>query len=204
MIRFVLSLALIPCFLPSALADIPPPPPQRGFKRVPCEQLLKLEKELPGYKFHTFQQLGLGGKLTIGDALKLGTEKSVPVPSSSSPSVRTGIVAVPEKVMDELKSNENLAKLLSRDNKDPLPAGVVVYETHGTIRDVPARDPRTKVENVITVSADEKAGVKFSAAETPAPPPKESSVRPQLQTLIASIAASLAIVSLGFWYVRRK
>jgi hypothetical protein len=169
---------------------------------------MKLGTELPGYKFYTFQRLGLGGQETIRGELKLGTENGIAVPSSSSPSVRTGVVAVPEKVMDELKTKENLAKLLSRDNKDKLPAGVVVYETRGTIRDLKESDPRTKVENVITVSLDEKAGVKFTAKETPEPPSKdaapEPSTRPPLAMPIAGIAASLAIVTLGVWYFRRK
>ena len=169
---------------------------------------MKLETDLPGYKFYTFRRLGLGGQETIGEELKLGTEKGVAVPSSSSPSVRTGVVAVPGKVMDELKTKENLAKLLSRDNKDKLPAGVVVHETHGTVRDLKESDPRTKVENVITISRDEKAGVKFTAKDAPAPPGKdaapEPSKRPPLAMLIAGIAAALAVVTLGVWYFRRK
>jgi hypothetical protein len=206
--RFVCSLALVVCFALAAVADIPPPPPEKGFKRVPYENVMKLETELPGYKFYTFRRLGLGGQETIGEELKLGTKTSLAVPSSSSPSVRTGVVAVPEKVMDELKTSENLAKLLSRDNKDKLPAGVVVYETRGTTRDLKERDPRTKVENVITVSRDEKAGVRFTAKETPEPPGRdaapEPSTQPSLSMLIAGIAAALAIAALGLWYVRRK
>src|SRR5205823_8714056 len=123
---------------------------------------------------------------------KLGTQKGVAVPSTSSPSVRTGVVAVPEKVMEELKAKENLAKWLSRDNKDKLPAGIVVYETYGTIRDLKESDPRTKVENVITVSRDEKAGVKFTAAETPAPPGTGAApgapTRPPWAVLVAGLA----------------
>ncbi len=208
MVRFACSLAMVACLTLSGVADIPPPPPEKGFKRVPYENSMKLETELPGYKFYTFQRLGLGGHETIGEELKLGKDKGIAVPSSSSPSVRTGVVAVPKKVMDELKTKENLAKLLSRDNKDKLPAGVVVYEARGSSRDVKASDPRSKVENVITVSLDEKAGVKFTAKETPAPPSKDADPEPltrqPLAMLIAGIASSLAIVTLGFWYFRRK
>ena len=202
------TLAMVACFTLSAVADIPPPPPERGFKRVPYEYTLKLETELPEYKFYTFQRMGLGGQETIGNELQLGTENGVTVPSSSSPSVRTGVIAVPGKVMAELKTKENLAKLLSRDYKDTLPAGVVVYETHGTIQDLQESDPRTKVENVITVCRDEKAGVKFTAKEPPALPSKdavsEPSTRPPLALLIAGVAMALAIVTLGVWYFRRK
>ena len=52
----------------------------KGFKRVPYENIMKLGAELPGYKFYTFQRLGLGGRETIGDELKPGTEKGVAVP----------------------------------------------------------------------------------------------------------------------------
>src|SRR5690349_13514055 len=131
MFRFTLSLAVVACFTLSALADVPPPPPEKGFKRVPYEHVLKLEKETPGYKLFTFRGAVFGDP-TIGDELKLGKEKGVAVPGSSSPSFRTGVVAVPEKVMEELKTKENLAKALSRENKDKLPAGVVVHETRGT------------------------------------------------------------------------
>jgi hypothetical protein len=164
--------------------------------------------ELPGYKFYAFQRLGLRGKENIGEELKLGTKKGIAVPSSSSGSVRTGVVAVPEKVMDELKTKENLAKLLARDNKDKLPAGVVIYETHGAFRDVKESDLRTKVENVIAVSPDEKAGVKFSAKETPEPPSKDPapkpSTQPPLAMLMAGIATALAFITLGVWYFRRE
>ncbi|HLW67690.1 MAG TPA: hypothetical protein VKS79_20405 [Gemmataceae bacterium] len=208
MVRFSGSLAVVVCFTLSAVADIPPPPPAKGFKRVPYENVMKLEAELPGYKFYPFQRLGLGGKETLGDELKLGTKTGVAVPSSSSPSVRTGVVAVPEKVMADLKTKENLANLLSRDNKDKLPAGVVVYDTRGTSRDLKTGDPRSKVENVITVSVDEKAGVKFTARETPEPPAKDADPEPSkkqpLAMLIVGIAGALAIATLGVWYVRRK
>jgi hypothetical protein len=205
--RFVCSVAMAACFTLPAMADVPPPPPEKGLKRVPYEISMKLETIIPGYKFYTFQRLGLGGQETVGDELKLDTENGVAVPSSSSPSVRTGVVAVPEQVMNELKTKENLAKLLSRDNKDKLPAGVVVYETRGTIRDLKENDPRTKVENVITVSLDEKAGVRFAAKETPEPPSDaapEPSTRTPLTMLIAGLAAALAIATLGVWYFRRK
>ncbi len=192
----------------TALADIPPPPPGKGEKRVPYENVLKPEKEIPGYKFYPFQRLGLGGQETIGEVLKLNTKSGVPVPGTSSPSVRTGIVAVPTKVMEELITKENLEKLLSRDFKGELPLGVVVHETYGTIRDLKSTDPRTKVENVITAAPDEKAGVKFSEKETPAPQTKGASPKtssaPNPALIIAGLAMSLSMVTLGFWIVRRN
>ena len=203
-VRLACPLVVVAWFAGPAAADIPPPPPEKGLKRVPYENTLRLETDLPGYKFYTFQQLGLSGRETIGEELTLRTDRGVAVPGSSSPSVRTGVVAVPDKVMDQLQTKENLAKLLSRDNKDKLPAGVVVYETRGTVRDVKESDPRTRVENVITVSRDEKAGVKFTAQETP-PGADTAPERPPLLTmLIAGTAAALAVVALGVWYFRRK
>lgn len=207
MLRCLCSLAIVAGFTSFALADIPPPPPERGFKRVPLEHLLKLEKEIPGYKFYTYRGT-VGGGDSIQEELKLGTEKGIVVPSSSSPSLRTGVVAVSDKVLEEFKTLENLAKLLSWKNKDPLPAGFVVYSTRGTSQDLKANDPRSKVENVITISADEKAGVKFTAAETPAPAgkdaPSESSTQPPAAMLIGGIAMSLAVVTSGLWWFRRK
>lgn len=206
MVRFAYSVAVAACVACPAAADIPPPPPERGFKRVPYVHSLKLDAELPGYKFYTFRRLGLGGQETIGEELKLGTEAGVAAPGSSSPSVRTGVVAVPATVMDGLKTTENLAKLLSRNNTEKLPAGVVVYETYGTSRDVRESDQRTKVESVVTVSRDEKDGVKFIAQEPPAPPGTDTGpeARSPLALLVAGGAAALAVVTLGVWYVRRK
>lgn len=200
MLRCLLSLLMVSCLCAAALGDVPPPPPEFGFKRVPYENLLKLGPDVAGYKFFPFQRLGLGGQEVLGEELKLGTETGVLVPSTSSPSVRTGVVAVPDKVLEELQTKENLAKLLSRENKEPLPQGVVVYETFGTIEDLRTSDPRSKVENVITVSLDETAGVKFTAAEVPGP----AATPPPYGMLIAGAAATLALVTLGVWLVRRK
>jgi hypothetical protein len=108
--RIACLLALLACFPVSALADIPPPPPAQGFKRVSYEIVMKLEREIPGYKVYTFSRMGIGGQETIQQELRLGTDKSVVVPSSSSPSVRTGVVAVPDAVMAELQTTENLAQ----------------------------------------------------------------------------------------------
>ncbi|QDU19696.1 hypothetical protein [Urbifossiella limnaea] len=207
MLRSACALAVVAGLALPAAADIPPPPPNKGFKRVPCEFVLKLDAELPGYKFYPFQRLGLGGQETVGDELKLKTDASTAVASSSSPSVRTGVVAVPTKVMDELGSKEKLAKLLSRQNKEELPAGVVVFETRGTSRDLKDSDPRTKVQNVVTVSRDDKAGVKFTAKEAPAPAGQDAgpevSAWPPGQ-VVAGVAAGLAVVALGVWFARRK
>lgn len=208
MTRLVYSLALVVCFTAVAVADMGPPPPPDGFKRVPYENTLKLESEVPGYKFYTFQRLGIGGRETIGDELQLKTDRAVPVPSSSSPSVRTGVVAVPDKVVADLRTKENLAKLLSQDRTDKFPAGVVVFETRGTLMDLKASDPRTRVENVIAVSPDHKAGVKFAALNPPMPPGEDADPepgdRPTWAPLIAGTGAALGVVTLGVWYFRRK
>lgn len=196
MVRFALALAMIACCTASAVADVAPPPPEKGFKRVPYQYIVKLETEPSGYKFYAFRDRGPAR--TIGDELKLGTENGVAVPSNPRPHDNIGVVAVPEKVMNELKTKENLAKLLFGGNNDKLPAGVVVYETRGIERDLKESDPRTKVEIVITISVDENDGVKFSVKETPEP-----STQPPLAIVIAGIAAALAIATLGIWYFRR-
>lgn len=206
MVRFACAVVLVAGVAWPAAADIPPPPPAAGFKRVPFVHVLKLDAEAPGYKFFPFQRLGLGGKETLGDELTLAADKGVAVPGSASASVRTGVVAVPAAVWDELKTKENVAKLLSRENKEKLPAGVVVFTTFGTSRDVSERDPRAKVENIVTITRDEKAGVKFTAKEAPAPEGTEPAptARPPLALLVAGVAAGLGVVTLGLWYARRK
>ncbi len=186
MLRTACLLAVVLGSALAALADIPPPPPGPASKRVPYEHVVKLDKEIAGYKFYTFRG-SIGGGATVDEELKLDPKKGTPVPGSSSASFWTGIVAVPVKLMDELKTNENLAKLLSRENEDKRPAGLVVYLTHGTSRDLKTTDPRTKVENVITISADEKAGVKFTAADGAAPgknTSSESSAQPPAGMLL--------------------
>jgi len=206
MLRVACLLAVVMCFALTAVADIPPPPPEAGFKRVPYEHVVKLDKEIAGYKFYTFRG-SIGGGATVDEELKLDPKKATPVPGSSSPSFWTGVVAVPVKLMDELKTNENLAKQLSRENEGKRPAGLVVYLTQGTSRDLKTTDPRTKVENVITISADEKAGVKFSAAEAAAPPGKNTSsesTTPPAGMLLGGIALSLALVTSGLLWFRRK
>lgn len=210
-VRSASSLALLACLAASALADIPPPPPASGFKRVPYEIVMKLEKEIPGYKFYTFRRIGLGGQEEIGEELKLGTENGVAVASSSSPSVRTGVVAVPEEVMADLKTEENLAKMLSREEKGNLPVNVVIFETSGTSMDLEKSDPRSKVQDVVTISPDEETGVVFTARQTPAPLGQDSegtgtgpSTQSSKSLRIAGIAGTLAIITLGIWLFRRN
>lgn len=206
MCRFACSLVLIAGLVLLARADIPPPPPAEGFKRVPYQIVMKLGAEIPGYRFFTFSQMGLGAEEEIGEELKLGTETAVAVPSSSSPSVRTGVVAVPDKVMAELRTKESVAKLLTRTEREKLPPKVVIYETRGTIADLKLSDPRTKVERVVTITADEKAGVVFTGQETPAPPAQndesDTSSR-QAPFVVAGVAAALAVLTLGIWWIRR-
>lgn len=206
MLRTACLLAVVLGSALAALADIPPPPPEAGFKRVPYEHVVKLDKEIPGYKFYTFRG-SVGGGATVDEELKLETTKATPVPGSSSPSFWTGVVAVPVKVLDELKTSENLAKQLSRENEDKRPAGMVVYLTRGTSRDLKTTDPRSKVENVITISADDKAGVKFTAAEDSAAPGKNTSsdtTTPPSGMLLGGVALSLAFISSGLLWFRRK
>ncbi len=207
MVRVACLLAVVLCGTLTAVADIPPPPPEKGFKRVPLEHVLKLEKEIPGYKFYTYSGSPGGGD-TLGDELKLGTEKGVVVPGSSSASFWTGVVAIPESVLEKNKSKKKKAALLSRENRNKLPAGIVFYTTSGTNQDLKKNDPRDKVENVITISADEKAGVKFTASGMPDLPasaaPSESSVQPPSGTMFAGMAMSLAFVTSGLWWFRRK
>lgn len=207
MLRMICSLSIITCVLSTALADIPPPPPAKGLKRVPLEHVMKLDKEIPGYKFFTYTGTPGGGEV-INEELKLEPGKGVVVPGASSASVWKGVVAVPEKAIEKPMAKKKLANLLSRENRDKLPAGVVLYQTSGTSEDLKQNDPRSKVESVITISADEKAGVKFTAAETPATPGKKSSSefapQPPAGMLIGGIAMSLAFVSSGLWWFRRK
>lgn len=205
MIRFLAALALVASIVSNARADIPPPPPAKGLKRVPYEQLVKVSQEIPGYRFYAFQRLGINGTPTVKE-LKLSTDKPVPVPSSSSASVWTGILVLPEKMAADLKTNDNIAKLLNRETEMNRPAGLVIHSTNGETHDLKQNDPRTKVENIITISPDDKAGVKFSSAETPAPPSKKSSsdATPPSSTMFAGLAIAGAVMTGGLWWVRRK
>lgn len=203
--RVLCSPAIVACFVSFALADIPPPPPEPGMKRVPVEHIVKLAEEIPGYKFYTYRG-GVSGGESIGEELKLEKGKGVVVPSSSSPSLRTGVLAVPVKVAEELKTNEKLAELTSWKNKDKLPAGVVLHSTRGTIEDLKANDPRKKVEIVTTISTDEKAGVKFTVEAPAAAADKKSSsdASPPRSTMFAGIALAGAMMTGGLWFWRRK
>lgn len=204
--------ALVFGFTLTALADLPPPPPAAGRKRVPLEHVLKLAEEMDDYEFYPFQRLGIGGNEKVGERLKVDTNVGVPVSSSQSASVRTGVVAIPVQAMKKLGTTEKLGALLHRNNKEKLPAGLVVHETYGTIEDISVRDSRKKVVNVITVSRDEKAGVRFTEAQVPGPPgaapsPNKSSGnsgQSSLGTVIAGVVFSLAIASAGVIFLRRK
>ncbi len=214
MFRTTLALALVFGLTAIALADLAPPPPGPGFKRVPFEHVMKLAAEIDDYQFYPFERMGINGKEQVGERLKLTTTTGVPVRSSSSPSVWTGVVAVPSKQMEELQSTDELAKLLKRENLDKLPAGIVIHVTFGTIDDITVLDPRSKVVNVVTVSRDEKAGVRFTEQVEPAPPgvrvPVVGEVIGQVSsgpawfTLVAGAFLAAAIASIGLVVFRRK
>ena len=203
--RVLCLLAIVACYASFALADVPPPPPEPGMKRVPVEHVIKCPQEIPGYKFFPYSG-GVGGGEKLGDELKFEKDKGVIVPASSSPSLRTGVVAVPDKVLEELKK-EGLAPLLNWRNKDKLPASVIVHETRGTRQDLPEHDPRKKIEIVTTISADEKAGVKFTTEEPPAPAADKKSssdASPPSSTMFAGIALAGAMMTGGLWFWRKK
>lgn len=207
MLRSVCSLTIIAVLAASALANIGPPPPAKGFKRVGVEYLLKLDKEIPGYQFYKLKSSNTGAAI-VEEQLKLEPEKGLSLSASSLPSFWSGVVAVPSKVMDELQTTENLAKLLTRENEDKRPAGIVMYVTGGFNKELKVNDPRSKVETVTTITADDKLGVKFTAVETPAPANKEagdeSSMRPHSGTMFAGMAMSVAFLTSGLWWFRRK
>ncbi|MFO0818311.1 MAG: hypothetical protein U1A77_10245 [Pirellulales bacterium] len=167
MVRCLLALALVFGFTLAAVADVAPPPPTTGLKRVPLEHVLILATKMDDYEFYTFERLGINGDEVVGKRLEVNTKDGVPVPSNQSASVRTGVVAIPVQAMEKLGSTEKLAALLHRDNKEKLPAGLVVHETNGLIEDIPVRDSRKKVVRVITASRDEKAGVRFTETQLP-------------------------------------
>lgn len=208
MSRLICVLAVVVCWASSAFADVPPPPPEKGFKRVPYENVVRCVPEVTGYRFFTFERLGIGGKEKIGEELKLKNEPSAPVPTSSSASVRTGVVAVPMKLMEQLGKTEELEKLLYRENKEKMPKGVVVFETYQTTWDLKTSDPRSKVVNVITVSPDKEAGVKFSEAGIPAPPKGATKAgafpRSPAAKVIAGLAMAMAMTVFGLRVFRRK
>jgi hypothetical protein len=195
----------LPCSSRTLAPTFPRRRRRRGLKRVPYVQLVKISKEIPGYRFYLFQRLGINGTPTV-EELKLSTDKPVPVPSSSSASVWTGVLVLPEKMAAELKTNDNVAKLLTRETEAQRPPGLVIHSTNGETHDLPQNDPRTKVENIITISPDDKAGVTFSSAETPAPPSNKSSsdATPPSSTMFAGIALAGAVMTSGLWWFRRK
>ncbi|MFO0901695.1 MAG: hypothetical protein U0939_01775 [Pirellulales bacterium] len=214
MSRLAFAFAIVIGIASTAVADLPPPPPPKGFKQVPLQHELRLAVEIADYQFFTFERLGIGGKENVSEPLKLSVETGVPVPSSQSASVRTGVVAVPAALVKELKTPANIAALLYRENADKLPAGVVVHETNGTVQDIPKKDPRTKVVKVITVSRDDKAGVRFSEAATPAPADTKSSaaetsssalaLHKPWRTLAAGVFLAAAFASIGLRFLRRR
>lgn len=227
LVRCLLALALVFGFTLAAVADVAPPPPTTGLKRVPLEHVLILATKMDDYEFYTFERLGINGDEVVGKRLEVNTKDGVPVPSNQSASVRTGVVAIPVQAMKKLGSTEKLAALLHRDNKEKLPAGLVVHETNGLIEDIPVRDSRKKVVRVITASRDKKAGVRFTETQLPAasgaaptgkapagaaptdatPATNKSSAnfrQPPMGAVVAGVFMSLVIASVGLMFLRKK
>ena len=222
MIRYLCSVLLACTVCSSASADLPPLTPDPGFKRVWSQHVIKLEKEIPGYRF--FWILNLRNSENNAGVqnveLKLSTEKFTILPELSELSL-SRIVAVPNQIMEELKTVENLAKFFDR-NGSIRPAEIKSSSTRSFYRDIKQDDPRSRIVMLITVSPDDKGGVKFNSQETtdptllqelkevttPNPTNKNESYdspnQPRFATVIAGITMAVAIATAGIWFYRKK
>jgi hypothetical protein len=219
MIRCACSFAIVACYSYPALADVAPARPYPGC--LLSKHVIKLDQEIPGYRFFLFHGTDAGGE-TIDRELKLSTEKALVIPDTDTPPLVRGVIAVPDKVMDELKNNDNLAKLCARNSMDKRPPGVVVRWYRGFFGDLRKGDPRTTIIMLSTVSPNEEKGVKFSTRETSEPltleelpetsqpsatrkaDPTEPAPQPRSATVMAGIAIAVAVAAGGLWWFRRK
>lgn len=217
--RTFFLLATIVCSTQSSMADLAPDRPHS--RSVFSKHLIKLDTEIPGYEFFLFHGKQ-DEKVTIDRELELSTEKALAIPDNDTPPLVRGILAVPEKVMQEYQTHERLAELCKRENRGKLPPGVVVGRYRGFYREPRQGDPRTTIVWLITLSPDEAKGVKFGYREitepiptieltesmTPKPANKndayDSSSQPRSATVIAGIALAVAMVTGGLWLYRRN
>jgi hypothetical protein len=203
---FFCSLFIFAGLVLTALSDVPPQHPPLGFKRIPSAYVVKLDKELPAYKFYVYQQ-NVDNKECKFEELKLQTETCIAVPGSFGAPLMTGVIAVPVKLMEEVKTLDNLTKLMPPEYQATRPAGLVIRSTRIANHDVKVNDPRTKIEIILTITPDDQKGVKFTAVETPPPAnmeiPAESSKQPPAATMFAGLAFSLSMITTGLWWFRR-
>ena len=218
MIRSVISLAVVACFAVTALADMAPPRPYPGC--LLSKHVIKLDQEIPGYRFFLFH--GTNDKdITIDRELKLSTEKALVIPDTDTPPLKRGVIALPLKVADELKTKENVAKLCAGNGSTKRPPGVVVRWYRGFFNHPRRGDPRRTIVMLITVAPDRQMGVKFSYVETSATSAPlameelpevsatkntatESTTLSRTATVMIGIALTVAVVTEGLWIFRRK
>ena len=215
MLRYICSVAFLVWFALAALADVGPPRPYPGC--MLSKHVIKLDQEIPGYRFFLFH--GTNDKdIRVDRELKLSTKKALVIPDTDTPPLKRGVIALPLKLADELKTKENVAKLCAGDGYTKRPPGVVVRWYRGFFGHPDRFTHRTTIVMLITVYPDSQNGVKFSTWETSAPLTmeqlpepfatryiaSESTPLPRFATVFIGIALTVAIVTEGLWFYRKK
>ena len=209
--RFVVALAAL--IVGSAVwADIPPPPPAAGFKRVPIEYKVELAQAFPEF---TFFLVNWGPQGTVKEIKLIPKEPSVVKVGHYG----TRLFAVPKEAAKGYATEKELHDAIT-DLKVPGAARLQIGSD--TSPDIKKEDPRTKIVKVYIVEKiDPKEGIILRKANKDekgtgdAPDDEDSETGldkdnvsfvdiPRSRLWVAGVAACLALTLAGLWLARRS
>lgn len=195
MSRLLASLTLL-MLVGTAAADIPPP---KGFKRIPYEAKIAIEKEFAGYVF-----------FTVGTGQAAAVKLDVKTPATISGGRFRGVelIAIPADTAKKYGSEEELEKAVAAGKVDGVIHSKKFFPAFQQVKDSDTR--KTAVEEFKLTKVDEK-GIVLEAVKATKDAPKnapeeeteEFSTAPKNGAVVSGIAAFLGLALAGLWMVRR-
>lgn len=193
---------------PLALADVPPPPPPKGKKYVSIDNELLVSKDIKGYIFLE----SVSGFRIEGKVQRLAPSDTKPIALSKAPRrASTVVYLVPEAIAKKFKSDNDIVQAIQQNKIDE---GVhAVYFSETGIID--SSDKRASVKWTTTITGvgpkgaatkvvGDGANEKFPTAYDDDTDTYASNPIRDGRVWVAGIAAGLAFVAMGLWFVRRR
>ena len=184
-----------------AVADVPPPPPPKGKKYVSVTSEVVLAKDVTGFVFVRQVGSGPGRPMFTYSKVELSAEKAAVMSSGGRRSYAT-LFAVPQDVAKEFKTDAELFDAVGANKVKG--AQRVGFTSVATVSDTVKGD---SVTWKYTITGIDDKGIKTKVEgdgyEPPADKPKKDKAPSPTGTVVAGVAAFVALLLGGFWLVGR-
>lgn len=184
-----------------AVADIPPPPPPKGMKYVSVSNEVVLAKDVTGHVFVKAVNMVPPRAKPTYTKLELSTEKSTAIPEPAR-RVFVTLYAVPQDSAKEFKTDDELFEALGANKVKG--AQRLFFNSTTTVSDTVKGD---SVKWKYTITGVDDKGIKTKVeGEGYMPPPdtpKKGKGPSPTGTVVAGIAAFMALMLGGMWLAGR-